>query len=284
MIRITCPSCSTLLSLAGQEVACSRCGHLVIAPSVNAGAPFQVDPPAPGLIVVPTPELASAKAEPEPESEADSKVMTFVRWLTEKSIQGIPPLTSAESLAQEYLGDLRYADHGARIDSLINWETTKNATSGFVNGLGGIITMPVTIPAAMGASWVIQARMAAAIARISGFDLQDDRVRTFVILAVVGDAVKDIMKSVGVQIGKGLTKSLLSQIPGKVLIQINKMVGFRLITKAGSTGAVNLMRWIPIVGGVVGGTFDAVYCRIVGRTAKGMFYCPDGDKAEIATA
>ena len=206
------------------------------------------------------------------EHSTENKALQLIKWLTEKAIQGVPPLSSAEDLAQEYLIDQSYPDHEARIDSLINWETTKNFTTGFITGLGGILTLPVALPAGFGASWVIQARMAAASAKIAGYDLNGDRVRTFIVACLVGDALKDITKGTGIQIGKGLTKAAIEKIPGKVLIEINKKVGFRLITKAGQKGAVNLMRGVPFVGGVVGGGFDAGACRAVGKYAKKLFY------------
>lgn len=202
----------------------------------------------------------------------ESAALRIVNWVTDKAIAGVPPLSSAENLAQEYLIDASFPDHEERIESLINWETTKNFTTGFVTGLGGILTLPIAVPAAFGASWVVQARMSAAIARIAGYDLDSDRVRTFVVACLVGDAMKDVVKDVGIKAGTGLTKSLLNKVPGKVLIEINKKVGFRLITKAGEKGAINLMKGVPIVGGVVGGVFDAGACRIVGKNAKRLFY------------
>jgi hypothetical protein len=206
---------------------------------------------------------------------SESKVLQVVEWITDKAITGIPPLSSAESLAQEYLIDQSFPDDGERIESLINWETAKNFTSGFLTGLGGLITLPITLPSAFAASWVIQARMSAAIARISGFDLGSDRVQTFVVACLVGDAVKDIVKRVGIQISRELTKTLINKIPGKLLTEINKQVGFRLITKAGQTGAINLMKVVPYVGGFVGGAFDGYACRIVGKQAKELFYRPE---------
>jgi hypothetical protein len=206
------------------------------------------------------------------EDEDESKALQLVKWLTEKAINGIPPLSSAEDLAQEYLIDQGYPDDEERIESLINWETTKNFTTGFITGLGGVITLPVSLPAAFGASWVIQARMAAAIARIAGFDIHSDRVKTFIVACLVGDAMKDIAKTAGIEIGKGLSKTLINKVPGKVLIEINKKVGFRLLTKSGTKGAVNWMKGVPFIGGFDGGVFDASACRIVGKNGKRLFY------------
>jgi len=208
----------------------------------------------------------------------ENAAIQLINWITERAIDGIPPLCSAENLALEYQIDTSYPDNEERIESLINWETSKNFTSGFITGLGGIITIPVSVPASMGASWIIQARMAAAIAKLAGHDIKSDRVKTFVLLALVGDACKDVLKDVGIKVGQGFAKATLKNVPGKVLIEINKKVGFRLLTKAGEKGAVNLAKMIPLAGGFIGGAFDAAACRVVGKQAKNLFYNPKNDR------
>jgi hypothetical protein len=35
--------------------------------------------------------------------DKENKALQLINWLTEKAIQGAPPLSSAENLAQEYL-------------------------------------------------------------------------------------------------------------------------------------------------------------------------------------
>lgn len=56
-----------------------------------------------------------------------------------------------------------------------------------------------------------------------------------------------------------------------MLKRINQAVGFRLLTKAGEKGIINLTKLVPVVGGVVGGTFDAVTCRITAKAAREAF-------------
>ncbi len=205
------------------------------------------------------------------EMNDESNVIKFVNWIVEKGVDGVSPLSSANDLALEYKIDQGYENDDERVDSLINLETSKNFTSGFITGLGGIITLPISIPSSFGASWVIQARMAGAIAHIYGHDLHEDRVRTLVLISLLGDAGKEVMKQAGIKIGQKITEKTIGQISGKALAEINKKVGFRLITKAGEKGIVNLTKFVPVVGGMVGGTFDAVACRMVGRTAKNLF-------------
>ena len=85
-------------------------------------------------------------------------------------------LSSAFDLAERYKLDLSYGTDDKRVDALIRWETTKNFTAGFIAGLGGAITLPITIPGSVAASWLIQARMVGAIACIYGHDPRSDKV------------------------------------------------------------------------------------------------------------
>ncbi len=75
------------------------------------------------------------------------RALKLVKWLSDHAIDGVPSLSSAQDLATEYVRDQRYRNDRQRIDALIKWETTKNFTSGFVTGLGGLLTLPVALPA-----------------------------------------------------------------------------------------------------------------------------------------
>ena len=205
-------------------------------------------------------------------SEAEeSKALQVANWLTEKAVGGVGPLSSAEDLALEYLNDSNYEDNDKRVDSLINWETSKNFSTGFITGLGGFATLPVAIPASLGASWVLQARMAAAIARIYGHDLNEERVKTLILCVIIGQDIKEVCKQAGIKICTKLTYVAIRKLPSEMLKRINQAVGFRLITKAGEKGIINLTKLVPVVGGVVGGTFDAVTCRITAKAAREAF-------------
>ncbi len=204
-------------------------------------------------------------------SANDASANRLVAYLLEKGLGGAGPLSSADNLAEEYLIDQSYLDHDKRVDSLIHWETSKNFTTGFLTGLGGVVALPAAIPSALGASWLIQARMVGAIARIYGHSLSSDRVRTLVLVALAGDVARDAMSDLGFKSGTRLTQRAMNQVPGRALVEVNKRIGIRLLSKAGQAGMVNFSKVIPLVGGVVGGTFDAVVCRKVGRTAKQLF-------------
>jgi len=205
------------------------------------------------------------------ENPSSSKALSVAKWLTKTAVAGVGPLDSAEKLALQYLNDASYPDDDSRVRSLIKWEVSKNFSSGFLTGLGGLMTLPVTIPAALGASWVIQTRMVAAIARIYGHDLNDERVQTAILLTIIGQDLKEVLKQSGIKFGTKLTYQVIEKIPGTVLVKINQMVGMRLLTKAGEKGIVNLTKLVPLVGGVIGGTVDAASCRLAGKTAQKFF-------------
>ena len=75
----------------------------------------------------------------------------------------------------------------------------------------------------------------------------------------------------GASASNSITYKVIEQLPRSLLVKINEMVGFRLLTKAGEKGIINLTQIVPVVGGVIGGGVDAITCRIVGKAAKRAF-------------
>jgi uncharacterized protein (DUF697 family) len=207
------------------------------------------------------------------------QALTLVKWLSDHAIDGVRPLSSAEDLATEYLRDQSYGSHGQRIDALINWETSKNFTSGFVTGLGGLLTLPFALPAGFAASWVIQARMAAAIARIYGHDLHSERIRTLIVATLVGDSIAEIATASGIRVGSGIAKAVADRVSRRGFIEFSRRVGSRLLRMAGQKSSVNLVKGVPLIGGIAGGTLDAVGCRVVGKHARKLFETPEDSSA-----
>ena len=199
----------------------------------------------------------------------ESKMMQVLEWGYEKAIQGLPGMESAEELAKRYLEKYDTVDEA--IDTFINWQCAKCATSGFITGLGGLLTLPVAIPANISSVIFVQIRMIATIAKMRGYNLKDDQVKTLVFVALTGQAATDILKQAGITIGSKVGINLIKKMPMKVIYQINKKVGFRLVTKSGQKGIINLGKLVPIVGGVIGGTVDTVGTLTVGKTAKKLF-------------
>lgn len=205
---------------------------------------------------------------------SESNVGKILEWTYEKVINGIPGSEPASVLAESYLKKSENVEEA--INSLVNYQITKCATSGFLAGLGGVVTMPVSIPANIVSVMYVQMRMVAAIAHIRGYDLKDDQVQTFVYACLTGQAASELVKDVGIKVGLKVGEAQIKRIPGEVLKQINKAVGFRLVTKFGQTGVVNLGKMIPLLGGVIGGSFDAVSTGTIATAARSTFKQNDG--------
>ncbi|WP_289781525.1 EcsC family protein [Acinetobacter sp. XS-4] len=199
----------------------------------------------------------------------ENKIMEVLNWSYDKAVNGVVGLDSAYDLAKDYkkTDDSLYN----QVNSLIRWQNTKAGTSGFITGLGGIITLPVAIPANVASVMYVQIRMIAAIAHMGGHNLNDDRVRSLVFVCLTGNAAKDILKDVGIVVGKKLAENAIKNISGKTITAINKKVGFRLLTKFGEKGAINLGKTIPLFGGIVGATFDSITTNTIGNIARDTF-------------
>ena len=117
----------------------------------------------------------------------------------------------------------------------------------------------------------MQMRMIACTAYMAGYDLDNDQVQTFVYACLAGISVNQIVKKFGVEFGKKLALQGVKKIPGKVLTKINQRVGFRLLTKFGEKGLINIGKMLPVVGAVVGGGFDLVETKIIANRAYKMF-------------
>ncbi|WP_308584182.1 EcsC family protein [uncultured Leuconostoc sp.] len=195
-------------------------------------------------------------------------MMQTLDWAYEQTMTGLPGQKSIDQLVQDYL--TRY-DPETAINKLVRSQKTMATTSGILTGLGGILTMPVTIPANVVSVILVQMRMIAAIANIRGYDLKSDQVRTLVYATLAGTSVIDIVKKTGITIGDKLLVGVVQKIPGKSLQKINQAVGFRLVTKFGTKGVINMGKTIPLVGAVVGGSFDYATTSVIAKLAKKNF-------------
>lgn len=201
------------------------------------------------------------------------KMTQLLEWTYERVLDGPPGMQSAVEMAEDYMkkGGSKYE----QANSLIRWQNTKAAASGAVTGLGGALTLPIAIPANIASVLYIQLRMVAAIAHIGGHDIRDDRVKTAVYLTLVSKTASDVGKALAIQLGNRFVTQAIKKVPGRVLIQINKQVGFRLFTKFGQRGVVNLGKSVPLVGAVIGGSVDLYITNKVGNVARDLFIGQD---------
>ena len=200
---------------------------------------------------------------------SQEKMMQVLEKCYDGAMKGLPGNKPCAELASDYLS--KYSNPLSAAKHLIDSQVAKCTTSGFLTSLGGLITLPVAIPANVGSVLYMQMRMIGAIAVMGGYNLHDDEVQTLVYLCLVKSSITDVIKSAGVQVTNKITISMLKKLPGTVLTKINQKVGFRLVTKFGTKGIVNLAKVVPVLGGVVGGTIDLVETKKIADKACDAF-------------
>ena len=198
------------------------------------------------------------------------EVMKILDKLYEQTKNGIAKVSPPVSeLADDYLEKNSSVETAAK--KFIAFQLAKCTTSGFVTGLGGLITLPVAIPANVSSVMYVQMRMIACLAYMGGFDTNSDQVQTLVYACLAGISVDQILKQTGIKFGNKLAISLVKKIPGEVLTKINQKVGFRFVTKFGTKGLVNIGKAVPILGGIIGGGFDFAETKVIADRAYKMF-------------
>ena len=208
-------------------------------------------------------------------------IMKLLNSCYEKCLNGISKVSpSVEEMANDYLRKYEKADDACK--AMLRNQIAKCTTSGVVTGFGGLITMPVSIPANVGSVIYVQMRMIACAAYMADYDLNSDQTQTFVYACLAGVAVNGVLKQAGIKFGVKFANGLIKKIPGKVLAKINQKVGFRFITKFGTKGIINLGKLLPGVGAVVGGGLDLVETKMIADRAYRWFFQGDfSTKKEI---
>lgn len=201
---------------------------------------------------------------------SQNEIMQLLDKLYDQSMHGIAKVSPpVEELANNYLEKSNDATTAAK--KFINYQIAKCTTSGFVTGLGGLITLPAAIPANVGSVMYVQMRMIACLAYMGGYDTDSDQVQTLVYACLAGISIDQILKQAGIQFGNKFVMAMVKKIPGEVLTKINQKVGFRFVTKFGTKGIVNIGKAVPVVGGMISGGFDFVETKAIANRAYKMF-------------
>jgi uncharacterized protein (DUF697 family) len=190
-------------------------------------------------------------------------------WLYEKTLSGLPGLDSSVEMAQKAM--LGEGSLQEKANSFIRWQNAKAATSGFITGIGGFMTLPVALPANLASVLFIQIRMIAAIAYMGGYNLRDNKVKTLVYTCLLGNFAKDMIQETGIMLGTKLTAKVVANISESTLLLINQKVGFRLLSTFGSKGVLNLCKTVPLAGGIIGGSIDSIATNAIGNIARNTF-------------
>jgi len=194
----------------------------------------------------------------------------LIQNILDLGIDGKGWFHSADRVADHALA--AHPDPEAAVDAIVRHHVRLGAASGFLTSAGGFFTLPIALPANVLGFYLIATRMVASIAKVRGYDLRQEEIRTAVLLTLVGADADDLLKKAGMASPGGTLSNLAAQrLPGPAMMVVQKGVGFRLLATVGKNSLVRLGKIVPIVGGVIGAGLDSWMQHKVAVSAKKEF-------------
>ncbi|HEV2797541.1 MAG TPA: EcsC family protein [Nocardioides sp.] len=213
---------------------------------------------------------AALDAANDPQTDPGA-IDRLVTMLVDTGLDGRGPLSSARELADEALAKTG-GDREEAINRLARSAMVGGGIGGFVTGLGGFVTMPVSLPANVAEFYIQAVRMVGGIATLRGYDLTEPRVRTAILLTLVGSDSDEVLKKAGMATGGSrVTSYALRGLPPAALMVVNKAVGFRLMRGVSEKVLSRFGRGIPVAGGLVGGGIDGYMMKKIADHAMKEF-------------
>jgi uncharacterized protein (DUF697 family) len=192
-----------------------------------------------------------------------------LRQVLEVAIDGYGRMPSAKTVAARHLQRLGGSVDEA-ITSIIDHHIRLASAQGFVTNIGGVAALPVAIPANITGVAIVQVRMVAAIAHLRGYDLNDNRVRTALVMCLMG----------GEQVAKHIADGSLPTSPMAVATapifdpDLDRQVADDVVTDlaariGGKNLALAIVKRLPLAGGGVSAIMDGFATYQIGRYATG---------------
>jgi uncharacterized protein (DUF697 family) len=192
-----------------------------------------------------------------------------LRQVLEIAIDGYGRLPSARSAAARHL-QKQAGSADEAISSIIDHHVRLASAQGFVTNIGGLAMLPIAIPANITGVATIQVRMVAAIAHLRGYDLNDNRVRTALVMCLMG----------GEQVAEHIAEGTLPTSPLAVATapifdpELDRLVAEEVLTDlaariGGKNVALAIVKRVPLMGGGVSAVMDGIATYQIGRYASG---------------
>lgn len=190
--------------------------------------------------------------------------------LLELAIEGKGKLPGARTAAKNLLGQHR--DPEVAITRLLTQHVAYAGGQGFVTNWGGFFVSLVTIPANMAAAAFVQARVVAGVAHLRGYDLSDARVRTAILMVMLGPGASATLISKGVLPSSPAAVATAPMFDAKLDRLVSKELFDRCMNQMGGKRfGVWVGKRIPFVGGGVGAVVDGWCTNSIARHAAEEF-------------
>ena len=115
---------------------------------------------------------------------AENFTADVLHELLQLAIDGKGKLPGAKHAAKQLLA--QRSDAESAISWMINQHVAMAGGQGFVTNWGGFFVALVAVPANIAAATFLQARLVAGIAHLRGYELSDPRVRTAILMVMLG--------------------------------------------------------------------------------------------------
>ena len=212
--------------------------------------------------------LSILAAAPSLVPGASAKVLTA---LIDIAIEGKGKFPGAKAWAGRTLersgGDVEVA-----INRIVRWSVAMGGAQGFATNIGGLLTMAVTLPANLAGIAMVQSRMVACIAHLRGHDLDDQRVRSAIMMVLLGrTGVEDLIANGKLPSTPLVVATAPTEDPELEAQVAERVLGSLMGEAGGKRAAAFVGRKIPVIGGGVGLLTDGYSTSAIGRYAKDQF-------------
>ena len=177
-------------------------------------------------------------------------LLSILDTLYDKAQKGLPQISSSVTeLAAQYMEGKDDPEKAAR--AMLRSQIVKCTMTGVITGVGGVMTLPVSIPVNVSGVMYMQLRMISCTAKMAGFDPTDPTVRAFSYACFAGVTVRT---------------------PDQDLDGLRAQAAARLLSRMGEKGVLNLAKLVPVIGAGVNGAIDLVGTRTIAERAFNMFF------------
>ncbi|WP_457206861.1 EcsC family protein [Nocardioides sp. P5_C9_2] len=223
-------------------------------------------------------ETRSALEAAQDPSKDSGPIHRVIDMLLDIGLDGRGPIRSASQIADKALR--KEGSTEKALKAVGRGGTLGGGVGGFVTGVGGFVTLPVALPANVLEFYVQATRMVGAIAQLRGYDLSDERIRSAVLLTLVGSRADDVLEKAGMSTGGGRLATLATRgMPPAAIMMVNKAVGFNLMRSVGVRTIGRFGRGVPVIGGFIGGGLDAWMMKKIADHAMQEFPATTGGSA-----
>lgn len=209
-----------------------------------------------------------AEAQHEPNGPLERMLATF----EEIGIDGRLTFSSAEAVA-----DRAERGRGARrpqvaVRRIIRVHRRGVTFGGFVTGLGGLLTLVVTLPLNIAEFYIQAIRMTAGIAAVRGYDVHDEETRTRILACLVGEEASELLSSAGLgPVATFAGKRLTRRMPDAAETRLMRAIGARILRRFSLRSVRLFGKSIPLLGGVIGAVGDRSQLARIAKAADEAF-------------